>query len=107
MTNRESGEAIFLDTEVMLQKGGETGLIAVAMAMDIIMVLWWPTKEPVLPDTERIVEHLNRFFPRRDYSVPLFEKNKADVEKFFTVLADGRWVPNPEIFSLVGDDERG
>jgi hypothetical protein len=51
---------------------------------DFVLV-WWPAKEPFVPDGERIVERMNRVLATRDYTVDPFSEHKADLEKFFTV----------------------
>ncbi len=96
---------MFIDVEAMGDINQETSPESMVIAIDIILEFWLPAQEPVLPDVERIVERLNRSLPRHNLSVAVFEEHRPDIEKFFTVLEDGRWVPNPGIFSLVGDDE--
>ena len=106
MTDREPGGHLFIDTEALLEKAGNTGALTVPFVIDIVTVIWWLGKEPIIPDAWQIVDRLNRKLPGRKYTVEQFEAHRDDIEGCFTILSDGRWVPSPELFSLVDDDER-
>ena len=100
-------ETLMLDVKEFGRAIKDSGPITAAMVMDLIMVLWFPAKQPLVIDDEQIVETLNKFFPRRDYTVELFRTHKAEIKQFFVELPDGRWVPAPRFFSVTDPLESG
>ncbi len=95
-------DKIFIDVEKLAALANDP--VAFAFIFDIIMAIWWPAKEPIVVDAEQIVNQLKLRFPGRGYTLKKFEEAKPGILNFFTVLPDGRWVPDPEFFSLTGGD---
>ena len=93
-------DKLMIDTEEWVRQMQSAGVTATSYAMDIIFTVWFPGKEPLVIDEEAIIRHLNKIFTRRDHTVEGFRQHRQQIETFFTVLPDGRWVPNPRIFGV-------
>ena len=89
----EGGEQpLWINTEAML--ANRAGAEASGIAMDLIMRVWWPTKQPFTFDPKALAARFNAQVPR-------------EATTFFTVLPDGRWAPSPEYFSLTDGNPGG
>lgn len=93
---------MFINVEAMGRVNDETRGESMRIAIDMILELWQPGKVPIVADAERIVERLNQR-RKTKMTVEMFEEQRPDILKYFTVLEDGRLVPNPDIFSLNDD----
>ena len=91
-------QPLYLNTEAFLanKAGSEAG----GLAMDLIIIVYWPLKQGFLYDPAKLAEKINHVAPGRKYDVAQLERLKTKVATFFTVLEDGRWVPSPIYFSL-------
>ena len=96
--NRDRGDPIYIDSSAMLEN--RVGLEARGMAMDLISLLWWPTRQPFEWDIPKLSTFLSKELPARGYSEETLRRNETEVKTFFTVLPDGRWAPNPKFFSM-------
>jgi hypothetical protein len=92
------GDGIWINAEEMLKTRGS--LVCHGMVMDLLMVIWAPTKEAFRFEPKALAERLNAIFPRREYSADLLLKHEHELLEFFVVLPDGRWAPNPKYFVL-------
>ncbi|RUL78228.1 hypothetical protein [Dyella choica] len=68
--------------------------------MDLVMIMWWPGKQPFEFNAKELVIHLNAQLPARGYSEDALMRNYEDIKSFFTVLPDGKWAPSPTYFSM-------
>lgn len=94
------GDPIYVDSKAMLSN--RVGLVAVGVAMDLIMLVWWPTKQPFTFNPEKMAARLHRELPARGYTAATPRRHQKAIRSFFTVLPDGRWAPSPKFFSLTG-----
>ena len=76
------------------------GIEGVGIAMDLITLIWWPTKQPFEFDIKNLAIGLHERLPARGYTEEALARNADAIKSYFTVLADGRWAPNPMYFSL-------
>lgn len=87
-------EAIYVDHTAM--RAVECSLAARGLAMSLLFEVWFPTKQGFVWDAEDLAARVSA----PDATPAMIEAEKDDVAKFFTVLADGRWVPSPAMFSM-------
>ena len=106
MTDRDEA-ALSTHTEKWLAKSREQNLKAPGAypqvwALDIIMLLYFPTYEPIDPDPERVTAALAARKPQapEQLSAETFRKYRHLIAEWFAETPDGRWVPNPEIFHV-------
>jgi hypothetical protein len=97
MSNSEE-QPIYIDTRAML--ANKAGLEAVGIAMDLLTIVWWPTKAPFAFDAKALAAQLSELLPARGYSDDVILRNLSGLRTFFTELPDGRWAPSPQFFSL-------
>jgi hypothetical protein len=69
-----------------------------AIAVDILQVAWWPTKQAFVFNTKDISESLNKTFPDRDYEEKLINNHLDGIKPLFIIFPDGKWSPNPIYF---------
>lgn len=93
-----SRDFFYIDARAMQESSAS--MIAHGVVMDLMVVLWWPTKQPFAWDIPAIVSTMNAKFPARDYTEAALREHEADIRSFFTVLPDGRWAPSPKFFSM-------
>jgi hypothetical protein len=97
MTDQE-GEPIWIN--VIEMRKTRSSLACQGMVMDFISVLWWPTKEPFAFDPENIADRMNAIFTRREYTAANIRAHERELRRFFVILPDGRWAPDPKFFVL-------
>jgi hypothetical protein len=95
--SEERGDPLWIDVERVLATAG-AGQIGVAI--DLIMLVWWPTKSAFVYDEEVLAKLFAEKLPGRGYTPAKLRKYRKAAAIFFTVLPDGRWTPSPEFFSL-------
>lgn len=101
----EGEQPLWINTEAML--ANRAGAEASGIAMNLIMRVWWPTKQPFTFDPEALAARFNAQVPARGYTAAKIEKRRKAIATFFTVLPDGRWAPSPEYFSLTDGNPGG
>lgn len=99
MADHDRGDPLYINAQAMLENNA--GLAAVGLAMDLIMVVWWPTKAPFKWDESLLSKLLNKALPARGYTEETLRQHRDEASSFFTVLENGRWAPSPDFFSLV------
>jgi len=75
-------------------------LESVGLAMDLVTIIWWPTKDAFEFDPALLAERINHAAPGRKINAMKLRKLAEEARQFFTVLPDGRWAPSPEFFSV-------
>lgn len=94
----ENGGSIYISTEAMI--ANRVHPIALAAAMDILYLIWWPTKEPFDFNAKNIADIINKAHSNNEFNEKLIKKHKKQIQSFYTVLPDGRWAPSPVYFSM-------
>jgi len=94
----EEEQPIYLNTEALL--ANKSGAEASGLAMDLLLIIYWPLKQAFIYDPENLAARMNVVAPGRGYSASKLKKLKKKASTFFTVLEDGRWAPSPIYFSL-------
>jgi hypothetical protein len=98
MSDDKRGAPLYIDVKRFL--ANKAGAEAVGIAMDLIGLVWWPTKTAFVFDEEVLAAQLAALLPARGYTANMLRKRRKAVATFFTALPDGRWVPSPKFFSL-------
>jgi hypothetical protein len=93
-------EPLYIDVKRFLANASEVRPEAFGIAMDLILLAWWPTKGAFMYDEDALAALLTAKAPARGYTARVLRKHRKAVARFFTVLPDGRWTPSPEFFSL-------
>jgi hypothetical protein len=93
----KDGEPLYIDSQSML--ANKSGMQAVGIAMDLVCLLWWPTKSPFVFEPKAIAECFHESLPARGYTEEILREHAQSAMTFFTVLPDGRWTPSPIYFS--------
>jgi len=78
------------------------GVEAIGLFMDLVMVVWLPSRRPFAFDAERLTRTLNNRLPTRRYSAAELARLQPALATFFTALDDGLWTPRPEYLSSSG-----
>jgi hypothetical protein len=92
-------DPLYLNVPAML--GNEAGKLGIGLAMDLITIIWWPLKAPFSwEDDGAIADTLNSAVPARGYTAESVREVATAAKTYFTQLADRRWAPSPEYFSL-------
>jgi hypothetical protein len=98
MNDEHRGEPLYVDVERLMADRSRNE--AIGLAVDLIGVIWSPTKTAFVFDEEALAAQLAAKLPARGYTADLLRRNREAVASFFIALPDGRWVPSPEYFSL-------
>jgi hypothetical protein len=77
------GEPIYIDAKAML--AADVSLIGRGMVMDLLTVMWWPTKEPFRFDVPAIVIKMNKVFPKREYTEEGLREHQEELRTFFVL----------------------
>jgi hypothetical protein len=106
--DEDRGEPLYIETKSFVRKSRGVRPEVLCIAMDLICLVWWPTKTAFAFDEEALAARFAADLPARGYTPDMLRQNRKKVASFFTVLPDGRWVPSPKYFSLTdGNAERG
>jgi hypothetical protein len=89
---------IYIDSQAMLEN--TSGMEAVGIAMDLVMLMWWPSKQPFEFNAKELAARLRDRLPARGYSEDALMRNYEGIKSFFTELPDGKWAPSPTYFSM-------
>lgn len=95
--HQEKNEPIKLNVDAVLKNNVSDA--AYGAAIDIIRLVWWPTKTPFEYNEAALASHFSKQHPARCYTEEKLRKYKNEIGSFFTVLKDGRWAPSPEYLS--------
>jgi hypothetical protein len=103
--DRDDEQALYLDVEAMRKvKCGD--LAGKGLAMTLVFAIWEPSREPFAYDADAIYERLKAAghtgIKRED-----LENHREGAKRFFVELADGRWAPSPEFFSVTDGNPGG
>jgi len=91
-------DPLYIDARAMIENA--PGAEAVGIAMDLVALIWWPTKQPFEFDAEILAAQLDSLLPARGYSSETLARNREAIRSFFTELPNRMWVPNPVYFSV-------
>src|SRR3954469_22805153 len=98
--NEHSEDPLYINTGAFLTHKGSHE--SIGFAMDLVTIVWWPTKAAFEFDPATITDQINQVAPSRKLTAVKTRKLSAGAREFFTVLPDGRWAPNPAFFSVTG-----
>jgi hypothetical protein len=99
MTTEDRGDQLYLDVARVLAKD-KGSLGGIGLAMDLVMLVWWPTKSAFVFDEKALTKLFDEKLPARGYTSAMLRKYRKDAAVFFTILPDGRWTLSPEFFSV-------
>ncbi len=98
VTQQSDEQPLYINVEMFL--GNRAGAEASGLAMDLLMLVYWPLKQAFVYDPETLSATINQAAPGRDYDADKLKKLRKKAASFFTELDDGRWAPSPIYFSL-------
>jgi hypothetical protein len=81
----ERGEPIYIDARGRCWRPAAVSLIGRGMVMDLLTVMWWPTKEPFRFDVPAIVTKMNNVFPKREYTEEGLREHQEELRTFFVL----------------------
>jgi hypothetical protein len=96
--SHQSDQLLHLDVQAFMSHN--VSPVAGAVAMDLLLHVWWPTKEPFAFNSSTHAAFLNARAPGRKYTAEMLQSNHAEIASFFTELPDGRWAPSPKYVSM-------
>jgi hypothetical protein len=96
--NEQKDAPLYIDVKAMTEN--KVGFFSSGIAVDIICLIWWPTKDAFDFDPKSLALRLATELPARGYTEQTIQDNAEGIKTFFTVLSDGKWAPNPKFFSL-------
>jgi hypothetical protein len=97
-------DCIYIDLEAVHRECGGPVSLAFILALDILCVSWCRDYLPF--DYDQAVTKVDDVFTGRAPSAARDPAMRPSVVRFFTQLADGRYVPSPAFFSLTGNLDR-
>lgn len=90
-----SEEPLYLDVEAF-QAIDDVSPAAAGLAMRLVTQVWFADRKGFLWQPEVLAGRL----VGKGITAESVAALKDEVERFFTILPDGRWVPSPHLFSM-------
>ena len=90
------GQPIHINTTEFLRRSRSAGVEATGM---VVALLTFGNGQPFAWDTRAVAQFLTREHPRHPMTPAALEGMRESLLRFFVVLADGRWAPDPAVFS--------
>lgn len=98
----DRGDVVWINVEA-LNKADRGDVAGIGLAMQLLTQVYFPTKQPFVFDPEALAKRMTA----RDATPESLARLRDAAAKFFTILPDGRWAPNPEFFSLTDGNPGG